>query len=154
LHAYADLARGRERVVLTYGDAAVNPVLLRFQREALLERLPGRARGPEQQRWAATVAAFVAHGAGIAVLLADESCASVLGDGPPSDVPDSAGVALARHHLGGRRVIPLLDECASTDDAWTRALGDAGVALGAPRGLDLTAFQVPDLATPRARALD
>jgi GTP cyclohydrolase II len=78
LHAYADLASGRERVVLTYGDPTATPALLRLQHEALLERVPGRERGIEKRRWSATVGAFVEHGAGVAVMIADESCAAIL----------------------------------------------------------------------------
>jgi GTP cyclohydrolase II len=150
LHAYADLALGRERVVLTYGDGTRTPALVRFQREALLERIPGDTPGIEQRRWSATVRAFVDHGAGVAVMRSDESWAGVLGDnGPPaargnqSGAParrdDAASVVLARHHLDGREATPFLGgPAASPDDAERmRALAAAGVVLAAPRVLTL-----------------
>lgn len=133
LHAYADLRHGRERVVLTYGDEAATPVLLRFQREALLERIPGRTRGLEHGRWSATVEAVVAHGSGVAVMLADESCATVLGTPPLVESEVRETVALARHHLGGRHAIPLVDGDAS--DPHVAALVAVGGACGAPRSL-------------------
>jgi GTP cyclohydrolase II len=135
LHAYVDLARGREHVVLTYGDPAASPVLLRLQRESLLERLPGRIADDEARRYAATVRAFVAHGAGIVVMLADRSCATLLGMTAP-DADAATTAALARHHVAGRVAIPLVDvsEHAPGDDP-TAALAAAGVPLGTARAL-------------------
>jgi 3,4-dihydroxy 2-butanone 4-phosphate synthase/GTP cyclohydrolase II len=142
LHVYADLASGRERVVLTYGDATTTPVLLRWQHESLLERIPGRQRGREERRWSTTVRAFVEHGAGVAVMIADESCAALLANGTTVaarglDDDETAHVALARHHVAGRVGIPLLDGMTATptDDARARGLGAAGITLASPRVL-------------------
>jgi len=138
LHAYADLALGRERVVLTYGDPGERPVPLRLQREALLERIPGRERGLEQRRWSATVRAFVADGAGIAIMLSEESGAEPLGEnGPPPRRDLEASAALARHHLAGCGATPLLDgaTASAADGERMSALSAAGVTLGPQRFL-------------------
>ena len=117
LHAYADLATGRERVVLTYGDGTAAPVLVRIQREALLERLPAARPGRETRRWLATVRAFVAHGAGVAVMIGDAQGMTALGPEPPS-VLDATTLALAHHHCDGRVALPLIDVDTETD--WGR----------------------------------
>jgi GTP cyclohydrolase II len=149
LHAYADLATGHERVVLTYGnpgDPAATPTLVRLQPEVLLERVPGRAPGIEQRRWSAAVRAFVAHGSGVAVMIPDESGAAISSRGSspraaatgsparPGD-GDAATLALARHHLAGRVAIPLVDEPPASDEDTPRALAAAGLTLATPRAL-------------------
>ncbi len=126
LHAYADLTHGRERVVLTYGDATTTPVLVRWQHEALLERIPGRTRGTQQRRWTATIEAFVAHGAGIAVMLADEHGAAAIGAPPIDPGEGSATTALVRHHLGGRAAAVLVDG-GPDDERRLAALAAAGI---------------------------
>ena len=140
VHAYADLASGRERVVLTYGDATATPALVRWQREALLERVAGHGRGIEQRRWSATVRAFVEHGAGVAVMIADESCAAILAAESPTGAAGDDAVAtsaLARHHVAAGVAIPLLDgpTASMSDDGRLRGLAVAGLRLASPRFL-------------------
>jgi GTP cyclohydrolase II len=127
LHAYADLAHGRERVVVTYGDARTAPVPVRWQREVLLERIPGRARGTEQRRWTATIEAFVAHGAGIAVMLADDCGATAIGAPQLDGGEERATTALVRHHLAGRDAVVLVDDGAD-DERRLGLLASAGIA--------------------------
>jgi GTP cyclohydrolase II len=128
LYVYADLACGRERVVLVYGDAATTPVLVRWQREALLERIPRPVPGLEHGRWQATIAAFVAHGAGIAVMLGDGRCAAVL-DGPRLDgAEERAAAALVRHHVAGRAAV-LLGDGDGTDERRRAALAAGGLSV-------------------------
>ncbi len=134
LHAYADLAGGRERVVLTYGDQTTTPVLLRVQREALLERLPAQHPGIEKRRWSATVRAFLAHGSGVAVMIDDARGATMLGAGIPAPAvldptPDATTLALARHHCAGRVALPLVD---TGEGAWMET---PGLVVGAARRL-------------------
>ena len=128
LHAYADLACGRERVVLTHGDAVTTPVLVRVQREALLERIPGPGPAVERDRWRATVEAFAVHGAGVAVLLGDERCASVLHAPRVDDADERAALALARHHVADRAAVLLVDGDVA-DERRRAALAAAGVAV-------------------------
>lgn len=93
LHVYLDVVARRERIVLTYGTGG-DDVLVRLQREHLLDRFPLRA--PRRRRaWDAAVAHVVAHGRGI-VCFANE------GD----DVADVVA-PLVGAHLAGRRAIPL-----------------------------------------------
>lgn len=128
LHAYADLACGRERVVLTYGDAAPSPVPVRWQREALLERIPRPEPGLEHGRWQAAIDAFVTCGAGIAVMLGDDRVAGVL-DGPRiDDAEERAAAALVRHHVGERAAVMLVDGEVA-DERRRAALVAAGVAV-------------------------
>jgi hypothetical protein len=126
--------RGHDRVVLSYGTSEATPVLVRFQRESLLERIPGRRLGEEQARWAATIRAFTAHGAGCAVMLADESSATLAGAARIGEDDGRASLALARHHLGARVAMPLLDPTETDDGVWAR-LADAGIAITGPRVL-------------------
>lgn len=133
LHAYADLASGRERVVLTYGDAETGPAPVRWQREALLERIPRLVPGPEHGRWRATIDAFVAHGAGVAVMLGHDRGVGVL-DGPRiDDAEERAAAALVRHHVAGRDAVLLVDGDA-LDDRRRAALVAGGVTV-TPRPL-------------------
>lgn len=136
LHAYADLATGRERIVLTYGAGATDPPLIRVQREAVVERFPWRERGVEKTRWAGTVRAFLARGEGVAVMIGDESCAAIVSDGPAVG-GDAATAALLAHWIGRRAAVPLLDGPApsAVETARARALAAAGVRLAAPRFL-------------------
>jgi GTP cyclohydrolase II len=135
LSAYVDLVRGHDRVVLAYGATEATPVLLRFQRESLLERIPGRRLGEEQGRWAATIRAFAEHGAGCAVMLADESSATLAGAAPVTHDDGTVCLALARHHLGSRVAMPLLDPAERDGGVWQRRLADAGVQVASPRVL-------------------
>jgi GTP cyclohydrolase II len=109
LHVYLDDAARRERVVLTYGDGGGDDVLVRIQRETLLDRFtPTTPRF--RQRWHEAVARIVAHGRGIA-LFADA------GD----DLRDVAA-PLLRAHVGTRRPTPLeLDPGERDDTALVRA---------------------------------
>jgi 3,4-dihydroxy 2-butanone 4-phosphate synthase / GTP cyclohydrolase II len=138
LHAYADLASGRERVVLAYGDEAARAPLIRVQREAVVERFPWRERGVEKARWAAAVQAFVARGAGVAVMIGDEGCAAILSAGDAVQIGgDATTVALLAHHIGSGEAVPLLDgpSARGVETERARALAAAGVALAAPRFL-------------------
>jgi 3,4-dihydroxy 2-butanone 4-phosphate synthase / GTP cyclohydrolase II len=125
LHAYVDLATGRERVVLTHGDPTASPTLLRIEREVLLERLVASG----SPRWSATVRAFVTHGSGVAVMMPHERSGAMRTDRDAAPIvePDATTLALARHHLAGRTGIPLLD------GPRDMAPSDAGLALAAPR---------------------
>ncbi|MCC6847104.1 MAG: GTP cyclohydrolase II [Deltaproteobacteria bacterium] len=134
LHAYVEAARGRERVVLIYGDAETKPVLLRVQRESLLERVRGSAPGLEQARWLATLRAFAAHGAGVAIVEPDERGDSLVPTAPRAE-DAAANAALARRHLGGRAAVPLVADAERRADAWPAALAASGVALDPPRAL-------------------
>jgi 3,4-dihydroxy 2-butanone 4-phosphate synthase / GTP cyclohydrolase II len=110
LTVYLDTRARRECVVLTHGGG--DDVLVRLQRERLLDRFP--LREPRcRPGWDATVARMVAHGRGIA-LFADAG-ADVRGVLAP----------LVRAHLDGRRGVPLvLDGDAEDDVALVRrALG-------------------------------
>ena len=131
LYAYADLASGRERVVLGYGDAAASPVLVRIQQEALLERLPAAHPGREARRWTATVRAFVEHGAGVAVMLDDTRGMTMLGLEPPPAL-DATTLALVRHHCAGRVAVPLIDPDGKAD--WA-VPAPAGITLAPARSL-------------------
>ncbi len=117
LHVYLDTATRRERVILTHG-AGGDDVLVRLQRETLLDRFALRA--PRfRQRWDAAVVRMVAHGRGI-VLFADSD----------EDVRDLAGSLLAVHVLGRRAVPLILDADEAEDEALLRAaLARAGVRL-------------------------
>ncbi len=140
LHAYADLASGHERVALTYGDPAAAVPLVRVQREALLERFSGPEPGVEKRRWAASIAAFAAAGAGVAVMVADDG-ASALPARPwaarGADGDEATTLALLAVHLAGRAGVPLLDGPEPTVSEATRgeALAGLGIALAAPRSL-------------------
>jgi mono/diheme cytochrome c family protein len=93
LHVYLDTAHRRERVVLTHGTGG-DDVLVRIQRERLLERFPLRA--PKlRRRWDEAVARIVDHGRGV-TLFADDG----------EDLHDVVG-PLVGAHLLGRRPIPL-----------------------------------------------
>lgn len=143
LHAYVDLATGRERVVLTYGDRPEATPLVRVQRERLLERIPAGERAGERGYWDAAVRAFVAHGAGVAVMMVDDGSAvppamsSTSSMSSATTRAEATSLDLLVHHLAGRAAIPLLDGPAPTDvDAERcRRLGAAGIALGTPRFL-------------------
>jgi GTP cyclohydrolase II len=94
LHAYLDARARRERVLLTHGAGGAD-VLVRLQRDALLDRLP-LAAPRHRHAWDDAVARIVAHGRGI-----------VLFAGTDDDVADVAA-PLAGAHLEGRRAIPLV----------------------------------------------
>lgn len=135
VHAYVDVVRGRERVVLVHGAPSTAPVLVRVQCEALLERLPSAVPGREHARWLATLAAFAAAGGGIALMRGAE-----LGDGvsahPAVEATDLAtDAALVGHHAGRRLAIPLEDDEARGAAEWRAALAAAGVAVGPARAL-------------------
>ena len=89
----------------------------------------------EQRRWAATIRAFAAHGSGFAVMLADECSASLVGTTHVADDDATTSLALARHHLGPRVALPLIDPDEHGGGAWPRRLADAGVSVAAPRVL-------------------
>jgi 3,4-dihydroxy 2-butanone 4-phosphate synthase / GTP cyclohydrolase II len=102
LHVYVDTAARRERVVLTHGRGG-DDVLVRIQRERLLDRFP--LRDPRcRPRWDAAVARMVAHGRGI-VLFAE------VGD----DVREVAR-PLIETHLDRRRAVPLVLDGDAADD--------------------------------------
>jgi 3,4-dihydroxy 2-butanone 4-phosphate synthase/GTP cyclohydrolase II len=89
LHVLLDTATRRERIVLAHGTNG-DDVLVRLQRETLLDRFP-RTQPRHRPRWDATVARMVEHGAGLALFAdADEDVRDVVGP-------------LVRAHLDGRR---------------------------------------------------
>ena len=93
LHVYLDSVARHERIVLTYGTGG-DDVLVRLQRERLLDRFPLRA--PRRRAWDLAVAHLVAHGRGV-VLFAPEGQA----------MADVAG-PLVGAHVAGRRAVPLV----------------------------------------------
>ncbi len=92
LHLYLDVETRQERVVLALarGRRSGRLPLVHVQRDALLDRIPVRRRGPARA-WEQVRADIARHGAG---------CALFLPEGDPAD----AGLAalLARHVRGGR----------------------------------------------------
>lgn len=111
LTVYLDNRARRECVVLTHGHGG-DEVLVRLQRERLLDRFP--LRDPRcRPGWDATVARMAAHGRGIAVF-ADVG----------ADVRDVVG-PLVSAHLDGRRGVPLVFDGDAPDDVALvrRALG-------------------------------
>lgn len=67
LTVYLDDLGPNPRIVLSYGDARPGPVLVRVQREQLLDHF--RLRAPRfRARWDDAVARIVAHGRGVVVL--------------------------------------------------------------------------------------
>jgi GTP cyclohydrolase II len=94
LHVLLDTTRRRERVVLTHGTNGAD-VLVRLQRETLLDRFP-RTAPRHRPSWDAAMARMVAHGSGLTLFAeADEDVADVVGP-------------LVRAHLDGRRGVPLV----------------------------------------------
>jgi GTP cyclohydrolase II len=116
VHAYLDVERGAERVVLTYGDG--DEPLVRLQPETLLDRFPLRRPGL-RHRWLRAAAHIAAHGAGCALFT-----------GPHDDPADGNALDLLATHLAGRRARPLVD--APDDGALARALADRGIAVAEP----------------------
>jgi len=107
LHVLLDTTTRRERIVLTHGTNGAD-VLVRLQRETLLDRFP-RTTSRYRPRWDATVARMVEHGAGL-VLFADAD----------EDVRDVVG-PVVRAHLDGRRGAELvLDGDEASDAALVR----------------------------------
>ena len=139
LHAYADLATTRERVVLTHGDPARGTPLVRVQSEAVVERFPRAEAGEQKRRWQASIRAFVATGGGVAVMTSDESATALLGAAAPEQTAgvDATTIALLAHHLAGKRAVPLVDGPAvgPADAARATALAARGIALASPRFL-------------------
>lgn len=114
LHLYFDLARRRERVVLTHGDPARTAPLLHVHHERLFERFPLRAPAG-RRRWQQAAAAMVRHGAG-ATLVVD-------GDAEP----DATALGLLAAHVPGRRAQPVH----APSPTVARGLAAHGLALGA-----------------------
>ena len=67
LHVYLDAISHGVRIVLTYGDTGGRRVLVRIQREQLLDHF-GLVRPRFRKRWDDAVARMVAHGHGIVVI--------------------------------------------------------------------------------------
>jgi 3,4-dihydroxy 2-butanone 4-phosphate synthase/GTP cyclohydrolase II len=113
LHAYVDTTARRERVVLTHGRGG-DDVLVRLQRETLLDRFP--LRTPRFRRaWDDAARRIVAHGRGVVVF-------AEAGD----DVEDVVA-PLVRAHLEDRRAIALdLDGDDPRDRALVRAACERG----------------------------
>jgi GTP cyclohydrolase II len=122
LHAYLDRESGHERCVLTHGG--LREPLVRFQRDALLERLAPEAR----RSWPRAARSIAAHGAGCAVFLH----AQLAGQEPA--LPDEAALALVAHHVKGRRARLLVDApgAAAVEAACAEALHRRGISLEAP----------------------
>jgi 3,4-dihydroxy 2-butanone 4-phosphate synthase/GTP cyclohydrolase II len=124
LSAYLDTTTRRERVVLAHGDAGTD-VLVRLQRETVLDRLP--VRTPRfRPSWDAAAARIVADGRGLALFADGEE-----------DVRGVAGPLLAAH-VGTRCARPLATTGESADVAVLREeLGRAGVTVGATVPLEV-----------------
>lgn len=138
LHAYHDLQRGVERVVLQHEASPDAVPLVHVQREALLERFPLREGGHFRDAWGAAVPRIVARGAGVTLFVpvaGNEAELGPSGDATAPDEPlDTATLRLVARHLTGRRAQPL---CVSRDaTALCRALSEAGIALLPPLGRD------------------
>lgn len=105
LTVYVDAARRAQHVVLTYGDNGGHHVLVRLQREQLLDHF--RPRVPQYRaRWNDAVARIVAHGRGIVVLATATEA-----------LPDEVLAPLLQAHLGHRQGVALslaADEAADT----------------------------------------
>jgi GTP cyclohydrolase II len=123
LHAYLDRESGAERAVLTCGGQREPRV--RFQRDALLGRIAGRAADRAACGWHEAARHLVQHGAGCAVFLPPQ-----LEDEGPA-LPDAAALALVAHHVKGRRAQLLVDasEAAAVEGACAEALHRCGIAL-------------------------
>jgi len=135
LHVYAPRAGGAEQVLLehpvvTSGEGAV---LVRVQRERLLERISPGAPESERAAWRAARDAIRAHGAGLVLF-------------PPTRMPwdgdedalDDGLLELVARHLRGRVARPLVARGAqgARDAAWLAAgLSRLGVACGASQPL-------------------
>lgn len=98
LHAYFDLARGKERVVLTYGDEDACEPLVRLQRESLLERFPLADGGANKRLWHASVREMVERGAGVAAFVAPDGFDADLEEIPGEEAPSA--LLLAHHRRG------------------------------------------------------
>jgi 3,4-dihydroxy 2-butanone 4-phosphate synthase / GTP cyclohydrolase II len=131
LHAYFDAAASIERVVLSYDDGRGAVPLVRVQRESLLDRFSPAGGGETRPAWNAVVQAFVAHGAGVAVMVA-------------GDADRTAALLLARHAAaasrggngahGAAQIQPLVDGGAGWDTGGVVAseLAGAGIVTAPP----------------------
>ncbi|MFN2427207.1 MAG: GTP cyclohydrolase II [Candidatus Binatia bacterium] len=106
VYAYFDLASGVERVVLSYGDAAADP-LVRLQRESLLERFPLDGGGANKRLWHASVRQMIEHGAGLATFVSPDGFDAELEEMPGDAAP---AARLLAHHLEGRAARPIVFE--------------------------------------------
>jgi 3,4-dihydroxy 2-butanone 4-phosphate synthase / GTP cyclohydrolase II len=106
-HVYLDVAVARPRVVLTYGRPAAEPLLVRVQPEALLERFALRDGGTHRRRWNATVRAFVRAGAGCAVWATLDPLSGA-DPGAASGGADETALLLLAQHAPAGRVRPLV----------------------------------------------
>jgi GTP cyclohydrolase II len=121
LHVYLDRESGAERAVLTCGG--LREPLVRFQRDALLARVAGRVA---RRIWSEAARRLTRHGAGCAVFLPPQLAAAPL--------PDAAALALAAHHVKGRRaqLVVDADRADAVQAACAEALGRCGIALAPP----------------------
>ena len=116
-----------ERILLQRGTPDDEPLTLRLERCALLDRV--RRGGPE--RWRAAARALVGAGAALAAF------EPLRATREPRSAPDSWSVALLARAAGGRPARLLIDGPGESDfdRACAAALAQRGVRLGAP--LDL-----------------
>lgn len=128
LHAYFDLARGRERVVLSYGDDGVAEPLVRIQRESLLERFPLADGGASKRLWHASVRQMLERGAGIAAFVSPDGFDADLEEIPGDAAPSAR---LLAHHLRGRRFCPIVFDGESDIDLLVREGARPGDRLDA-----------------------
>jgi 3,4-dihydroxy 2-butanone 4-phosphate synthase/GTP cyclohydrolase II len=107
VYAYFDLARGMERVVLTYGSDEAAAPLVRVQRESLLERFSPAGGGASKRLWHASVRQMVERGAGIATFVSPDGFDAELQEMPGDAAPSAR---LLAHHLHGRPICPIVFE--------------------------------------------
>jgi len=135
-HLYAPRAGGAEQVLLEHpvGAPPTGDVLVRVQRERLLERVAQKAPRGERAAWRAARRAILGHGAGL-VLFAPTRMPWE--EGEPA--LDDALLELVARHLRGRAARPLVaaDAQGARDAAWLAAgLSRLGVAVAATRTLE------------------
>jgi GTP cyclohydrolase II len=120
-----------ERILLQRGARAGGPLMLRFERCALLDRV--RRGGGE--RWRAAAQALVAGGAGIAVFEPPHAGRELRAE------PDSWSLALLAREVRGRPARLLIDGPGESgfDRACASALAQRGVELAAPHDLAVCA---------------
>jgi GTP cyclohydrolase II len=120
-----DLAARCERVLLEHRARAGAAALVRVQREALLDRFAPGFGGERKPGWAATLAAFERHGAGMALFLGPDD----------ASLPDGATLDLLCAEAGGGTGARALGD--GEDPALEAALGEALARAGARRALPL-----------------
>lgn len=123
LHVYLDRESGAERAVLTCGG--LREPLVRFQRDALLARVAGSV---SRRSWFEAAHRLTRNGAGCAVFLPPQL------EDAGAEPPDDAALALAAHHVKGRRAQLVVDAdgADAVQTACAEALRRRGIALDPP----------------------